>query len=100
MTASIYRECVQDEVEIAVAQALDDCIGPRFATGDDQRSRHVVDAVTVFRAGHRIQRVLEQSALIGECIEMVEYRRRTHDARAHAATAHAATTTASAISRV
>jgi hypothetical protein len=53
-------------------QPLHDRTRIRLAAGDDQTAGGVVDAVAMFYPRSRQQRVLEQAAVVGESVEMVE----------------------------
>ena len=72
VAGSVLAEGRKHECQIALAQPGHHRVRPRLATGDDQAPRDVVDAVAVLATGDGVQRVFEQTALVGQSGEVVE----------------------------
>src|SRR5258705_318568 len=84
-------ERVEDEGKVAVSQAADGRPGLRLMAHDDQPAGGVVDAIAVLVPGDRVEGVLEEPAVVGEPVEVIE-RRLVQAARgSHAAGRHAGT---------
>src|SRR6185437_5662250 len=74
VTGSRGVERVEDEGKVAVSQAADGRPGLRLMAHDDQPAGGVVDAIAVLAPGDRVEGVLEEPAVVGEPVEVIERR--------------------------
>src|SRR5258708_23908343 len=88
MTGPAGIERVEDEGEVAAAEAGSGRPGPRFAAHNHQSAGHVVDAVAVLAPGEGVEGMLEQPAVVSEPFEGIEHRLANTPPRRPPARAH------------
>src|SRR5258708_31433754 len=73
MTGPAGIERVEDEGEVAAAEAGGGRPGPRLAAHNHQPAGHVVDAVAVLAPGEGVEGMLEQPAVVREPFQGIEH---------------------------